>query len=210
MFRVIMSLAVLASFAPTVNGEDPKANPDFEKAIQYLRDNMGKRVNGAKLSATAEVKQETIQVKWTLDYTGPRPPLVIIKPTFPACNGDSTIFRVFVPGRGQAERHVRLKQDCPAGTFLYRKDMFIIVERGNTASDTISLPVSRIKSALAKEWPEFDNGKPPARLYLQLHHLPRERGNRLLREPGQPEPEGLDAWTGDLESAPLKIELMKW
>jgi hypothetical protein len=164
-------------------------------------------------------------VRWTLNYAGPRSRLIILKPTFPEYAGPQvntaasrapfrtylgyTFFTISIPEDGrQALTVVRLLQDrrIPGHEAVGNAD-FVTVEKGQSLSEIISLPASRLRAVLEKEWPRFNREKPPPRLYLQMHHLAGERGERIELSPDHI---GLDAWTGDLESRLIRLELSKW
>src|SRR5437899_1146155 len=84
MCRPVLSLTVLLTCWAISSPADPSPAPndDFEKVLGELRES-ARRVNGVELNITAESKTDpkivggVIHIKWTLDYTGPRPPLVI-------------------------------------------------------------------------------------------------------------------------------------
>ena len=86
------------------------------------------------------------------------------------------------------------------------KDLFITVEKGKELSGLIKVPVAEVKKQLLAKWPQYIGDHPPAALYVQLLHFPKERGEDL----------NLDAWTAGgnswsgLYSAPVKVKISKW
>ena len=82
----------------------------------------------------------------------------------------------------------------------------ILIAQTKTATGELSLPVADIKARLVKESPAIA-GEMPEEIYLQVLHLPHERGERF----------GLDAWTagtdmrtGGLYTLPVKLSITKW
>jgi hypothetical protein len=234
-----LSFAIaLSAAAVGCNDRAKEVDPAVQQFVDELNAKAEQRVNGVRLTISARlvdpdpraakppskltprigshdvivvpdpkaIKERSILVQWTLDYDGPRPPLIILRPEFPSDSLGCTYFSVFIPGLAEKPVAVRLEQDRGAEMFLgFPKERFISAQEGQTCSDSIVLPISRVKAALEKASPQFDKDNPPDQLYLQLHHNPRLRTN--LRAP---QPDGLDAWTGDLSSNVVRIKLSKW
>ena len=67
------------ALAAITAGQESK-NQDFYK----VRSQLHREVNGASLTATASVKETDaamVEIKWSIEYTGSRQPLTILKPS---------------------------------------------------------------------------------------------------------------------------------
>ena len=218
MCRLPLGLTVLLTCWAISRAEDPKsvANDDFEKVLGELRES-ARRVDGVQLAITAEIKSDPthkidmIHIKWTLDYTGPRPPLVIQKPMYPEHSYEATRIRVMAPGKSRLVPTVHL--ECIASTphlrhlyFPVPAKIFVTIDKGKTASGLITVPMGAVKYELFRRWAKEIGDAPPAALYVQLLHFPKQRGEEL----------NLDAWTAGtstgsgLYSAPVKVNVSKW
>src|SRR5262245_41412237 len=94
-------VVVLAAWGP--DASKPPVATDVDTYLQLLRDS-AKRVNGAHLSASADVKDGSIQIRWALDYNGPRPPLIIQKPIYPQYSFEATSIRVIYASPPSSKR----------------------------------------------------------------------------------------------------------
>ncbi len=196
----------------------PKASPrlQFDKSVgrvglDVVKDDRGKRVNGARLRVAAKqvtvAESNVIRVTWKLDYNGRRPPLTILAPTFDNETDGQTEVMIYASVNNRADDGISWGVKSPPWRhddillIGHRKDWFIEVPAGTTASGTLDVPVAELKKVLLKEWPEgFVADAPPAWVYVRLYHKPRERAPQW----------DLDAWTGDLQSDAVTVELSKW
>ena len=193
MCRVVLSVTVVLTFWAISSAADPPTAPkdEFEKVLGELRES-ARRVNGAELTITAESKNDAtnigdvIHIKWSLDYTGPRPPLVIQKPMYPEHSFYATRIRVIAPGKSRLVPTVHLDCKEPLGEY-YRPppaEIFVTIDKGNTASGQITVASGTVKQELLAQWPKEMGDTAPRVLYIQLLHFPIERGehNGLDRE----------------------------
>lgn len=210
MCRLALSLTVFLACWAISSAEDPKpdAKEQLEKFIRELHQRSG-RVNGAELTITAEVKDDIVHIKWTLDYTGFRQPLIIQKPMYPEYSyGATNVLFIVQGGKNPANPIVGFTGTTTTGREPIRapKELFITVEKGKEALGMIKVPVAEVKKQLLAKWPEYISDEPLAALYVQMRHFPKERGEDL----------NLDAWTAGgnswsgLYSAPVKVMVSKW
>ena len=191
--------AASAKQAPAAGA--PKQDPFYE-----IRSSLHRRTNGVRLVAAASVSGTdagTIEIKWSLDYEGPRPPLVILAPGLENATNGQTQVLVYaqVKGGKRADAHeMTLGSPVQLDIFWVPKDWFLTVEKGKTATGAIPIRVSDIRKFFVKNWPERFKEDPPPEVRIQMVHKPTERGQEYA----------LDAWTGELYSAVVPIELRKW
>lgn len=177
-----------------------KRKEPFEEHLAQLK-KLSKRVNGVLLSATAEAKNDSIEIKWSLDYDGPRPPLIIQKPMYPGNTWYATKIHILVRGAKSEVRAVQFT--APYGPGLpppLTKEDYVTVEKGKSTSGNMSLAVAEVKARLVKEFPALAGAMPPKEVFIQLEHSPTQRGEQFT----------VDAWTGRLHSLPSKVTLKKW
>jgi hypothetical protein len=159
-----------------------------------------------------------IEVAWTLTYSGPRPPLIIVRPSLELTTGQSTVFLYAAPkGKNYAvlfavasareengfviDAYGEKKPlpDLPkVGTLPHpdqfklrtrTKDWFVTVPAGKSATGVLTVSGAKLKHHLLTSYPgEFDPKEPP-RLFVSLVHTPLDRGEDF----------NLDAWVGWLE-----------
>jgi hypothetical protein len=183
-----------------------------------MRDKKYWVTNGVEMDVTVQTlhrkeKATEIEFTWTLTYTGPRPPLIILEPSLTQPSAVQTYVRFFaIPKgakQGRAAAHgspswLDLKKpgEAPKLEDLNRQLRFVTVEKEKSAKDTTSFPVEKLKKRLLDDFPnEFDADTPPE-LWVKFVHNPRDRGD-IGRS--------LDAWTGELKSRILAVpELKGW
>lgn len=184
--------------------EKPEANPKpkdpFEEHLALLKE-VSQRTNGVLLTATAEIKDDSIEIKWTLDYDGPRPPLIIQKPMYPGNARAATSIRIVARGVKPRVLSVQFvaRRGGPGFPPPLTKDDYTTVEKGKTATGKTSLPVADVKARFIKDFPEHSGETPPKEVFVQLLHLPTERGEQF----------DYDAWTGGLYSLPVRLSMAK-
>src|SRR5262245_7272227 len=178
----------------------------------YKRDARdARRVNGVLLRATPVVESKDgpflLRLRWTLDYTGPRPPLTILRPTLDLPTSSQTAVEVYAEGADKKVYRLGLCSNRPGGDF-YRtyKGAFFKVEKGQPATGTITLFAGEIADAFPNEQPEAFPAR-PRDVHVRIHHKPFDRGNEFgtVQEIG----DGLDGWTGELYSPLTPVELRK-
>lgn len=170
--------------------------------------------NGVEWSVKAKMRRltsgaEVIDLNWSIKATSPRSPLIILEPSLDNANGETTKADVFAFPKGSDRgRAITLTTEQPpfwatwwGGREPLTREWFLTVERGKTATGTMSIAVSQIKRELLTFYPaEFSEAVPP-KLYVVVQHNPLDRGSWY----------DLDAWTGALASDILDIpELTKW
>src|SRR5205814_619570 len=97
---------VSVSHAPASCCQDRSEAPPYPPLdrIQVLKDwgALHRRVNGVLLTVSACINGEKdtakIEIDWTLAYNGPRPPLIIIRPSVTDLNDCTTVVWVFAKG----------------------------------------------------------------------------------------------------------------
>jgi hypothetical protein len=192
----------------TAPAADEKPAPpfDIDKFVKG-RSELARRVNGVLLQATVTVAKqgfgEEVNIKWTLDYDGPRPPLIILRPTLKDMTSEQTAAVFYAVGKDRnlyeyAMKSPHLDGFVPTGSQLL-KGAFLTLEKGKTATGVLPVPAGKIGGYYRDHWPKQFDDKPPL-LYLQLRHKPYDRG--LL--------DNLDAWTGELLAPVVKVPLTKW
>ncbi|HYT93430.1 MAG TPA: hypothetical protein VEL76_32230 [Gemmataceae bacterium] len=158
------------------------------------------RVNGVKLAVAAATKGDEILLHWSLDYTGPRQPLHILKPSlteFAAAGQTTVLFFLIQDGKDyvvsyaaqSAFPHLWIGNRTP-------KEAYLAVERGKAGKGSLSASAGELWRAAKERFPgkfkEF-----PAALYVQLRYSPTDRG----------EEHALDAWTGSLQTELVPVPL---
>lgn len=174
-----------------------------------IRSARGKRFAGARLRAmiSAVPKPKTadeIRIDWTLDYNGPRPPLIVLKPSLetPGMSSvDKTVVLFYAEGKDGRIYQLELKTPAPFVGGLVGgvgKDTFLKIAKGKTATGTIRISARKVSAYYQNYWPkQFDFNTPPI-LRVQLLHQPYHRFGPM------------DAWTGRLFTKMHKVELKKW
>ncbi len=206
MTRVLLgSLAVVAVIALALSAQDP-AKPKNDKPVvpkpetlaeQVQRfDKFNRRGCGAKLTLTkAELVSkegvgEVVRVHWEIDYTGPRPPLTICKPSMEPGPQNRTCLRFhYEDGRTDVGRLTYMYNPQERNIYIVVKEDFVTVEKGKiSVSGVLDVPISTDgRSSLIQQM------KRP--FYVQLTYNPQERGSQF----------DLDAFTGELTSNVIQV-----
>jgi hypothetical protein len=180
-------------------GRDPKAeNQEFYKVRSALA---GRRA-GAMLQATVAIadgpdRAEEIQLNWTLDYTGPRPPLIILRPSLEDGTAGQTRVILYAEGKDGRVYEGQLESPTPPLVQGTPKEWFLTIPPGKTATGELKISARRVADCFQQPWPKQFDDTPPI-LHVQLIHKPHHRGGDL------------DAWTGELYTPVLKVPLKKW
>lgn len=147
--------------------------------------------------------RDVIDFKWSMKYTGRRPPLIIRKPSLiESLPGDTEVhFYAFAPGQERGRKIVFTAPEMDDESFArFLRDgtpasWWLEVKKGKTESGTESVFVADLKERLRALYPtEFPADKPP-KLYVEFIHNARDRGWGAL-----------DAWTGEL-GVQFKLEV---
>ncbi len=178
---------------------------DWEEAWKTLGVEWTVKVGVRRLVSTG---RDVIDFEWSMKYTGPRPPLIIRKPSLtdslpwetevhvyafpPGKEGGRRV--IFAPPRDEGLLSRVLFNGAPA-------DWWVVVKEGETETGRETLAVADVKERLRTLYPaEFPADKPP-KLYVEFFHKPEDRGRR-----GK-----LDAWTGELSSNIRRVpDLKSW
>lgn len=161
------------------------------------------RENGVQLKATVEVRETNgeaeILLHWAIDYDGPRPPLVILKPTLePALSAQCAV--IFYPFWADGKDYpVPSHWPTPDKSAQIGKEHFLTLRAGEVGRGTLRVMASRLREELRKRWPDQLVKSAPPWLYVRLHHDPTVRGER----------HDLDAWTGSLQTELITVPLAK-
>lgn len=197
----------------------PPAKEDKRSYITKLLDGFKQgavRKNGVLLTAKAEIKPDPkgnqVLLHWSLDYDGPRQPLIVLKPALegPGANQTYVVFYL-VHGDGKAYP-VPVQGSVPSFPIFVGKPHFIEVKKGEVGQGTITVTNSLVIETLAREkWPEKFQTFAPCRVFVQLRHQPALRGELVLRrlfDPDEPvEHVDLDAWTGSLQTELIELSV---
>lgn len=191
------------TLAPTAGQEAPdqaKKNEDFYKG----RSALGRRANGVRLQvatvAPAGDKGDEIRLDWTLDYEGPRPPLIILEPSLERDTGGQTVVVFYAESKDRRPHGYDMASPPNVGRGAFSpKNFFIAVEKGKQGSGAITVPIAKLREYYTKHWPAQFGDVVPV-LWVQLRHKPFDRGSGF----------DLDAWTGEVYSPVVKVPLPKW
>jgi hypothetical protein len=159
------------------------------------------RSNGALLTASVSVEETkdgpAIHVSWSLDYKGPRQPLVIYTPSLAVANSGTRVH--FFAEDAKSKLYHGHVTSCPPplGPLIFGKLQFMTVKAGEAGTGKLVIPVDKVRATFGDRLQAL--GESPT-LRLQLFHEPTERGKRF----------DLDAWTGELCSKVLLVPLKKW
>jgi hypothetical protein len=187
----------------------PKSRTEFEEYWDSARQ-QGKRRNGARITATVEKQTaELLVIRWSIDYEGPRSPLVILTPTLD--NGKSLMrwqagFRFNAEGSdGKVyQQYFTSAPRTPDGKVMlmmteYRdKSEYLIIPKDKPASGTAEAPF-KLAEAYKRDFPKAMTSA-PKNLFVQFYHGPYDRAEQL----------GVDAWTGNLITEPIRLEPKGW
>jgi hypothetical protein len=197
LVTALVTTVVVAGAPLGSPGDDKDRAEPFNELIKRLPDAQ-QRMNGAKLTigyATISGKGDGrgLTVDWSIDYTGPRPPLAILTPTFdwPTC-GQTKLYFVRKDDAGKA-RPFWLATETHDGPGPPDGPPFSVSRGGKPVSGVFTVPIRLVRKAGGRDV----DAKGP--LHLQVLHQPTDRGFRGGKG-------DLDAWTGGLWSNPLDIE----
>ncbi|MBX9579895.1 MAG: hypothetical protein K2X87_06260 [Gemmataceae bacterium] len=189
-------------FLAAVGLSDTPAEPvgaDYDDLLKR-RAAVQQRWNGAKLTISNARIEDTdtgqvLKVDWAIDYTGPRLPFTVLKPTLgPACSQQVELHGWW-RDRGGKTMHVNFNvpgHDGPGP--LPDPDRFATSKDGKPVTGTITVFEERLGETTRMRF----TGKTP--VFVQLDFHPHDRG-----ESGNGG--GLDAWTGALTSNPLTVTI---
>ena len=195
----LVGVGVVLGIGTVADARDPIKSDEFFR----LRSSVAVRTSGVLLEATAvrakeDAKGDTIEIDWELDYTGRRPPLVILEPSLSRATAEQTVAVFYALGKNGKVHEVEMKSPHPVGFgFSTPAEWFATVEKGKTATGTLTLSARDAGARFKRLWPDqFDDTAPEVR--VQLMHNPKDRGGDL------------DAWTGTLHSVVREVPLKKW
>jgi len=236
---VLTLLAFAEQNAKTDVGKPKTATEISKVSLTMLEQESAKGVLSAKkngvalaikLKGAAEPERTDLEITWTLTYTGPRSPLIIVQPSLHHTSGATMAILYAVPKgkdfglpfvvHGPIEMDgfvidafgdkIALPKFKGIGTlppldrFKMRtrtKDWFVTVAAGKSAHGVLTISASKLKEALLSKYPgQFDPKEPP-RLFVDLVFNPIDRGEDF----------DFDAWVGEL-NIPINAvpALSKW
>lgn len=171
------------------------------------------RVNGVKLDATVEViraedsakkdrrKNASVEHKiafhWTLDYDGPRQPLIILTPSLELPTSRQTWINFHALGSDSKSVILPFFSLLPRHPVRIDPAFFTTIPQGKKATGTIEVSGSSLLEALHSERATKVVPFPPRAILARLRHEPFDRGRD----------HNLDAWTGFLQTKFLRIPL---
>ncbi|MCI0699597.1 MAG: hypothetical protein L0241_00730 [Planctomycetia bacterium] len=176
------------------------------------------KVNGVEMDVTVETihknnKATDFEFTWTLTYTGPRSPLIILEPSLTHPSMGQTYVRFFAfpkdAKQGRAAAHIsptywdlqKPGEFPPKLEDLRKQWKFVTIEKGKSATGTTTFPVETLKKRLLTEYPKEFVADTPPELWVKFFHRPSDRA----------EFKSLDAWTGELWTPILTVpELKGW
>lgn len=204
---VTRQLLLLAAF---VSSGRAVADEELETLIRKEIESSKKfstRVNGVKLDATVEVirpddrgrakdrqksdrSEASLAFHWTLDYDGPRQPLIILKPSLELPTNRQTTVEFIAFASNMADATFAIHSPTPRHPIALDQPFFMTVPAGTAARGTILVEAEAIKRRLKTERVQKRVQSTPAFLLARLRHCPFDRGRRNC----------LDAWTGELQT----------
>jgi len=192
-------------------GDDSKRDKKTTKLNKFnlpslLKDQPPEAVNGVTCRIGNKLLPEKTSLKvileWSIKYDGPRPPLVILKPALERSGQpDETQITFFAVGK-DGEFYAKTFSN-PVSFSMWQPDKkdFINVEKNNTFSDKIVVPLDDIRDGFCLAAPEnFNVLDSPSIIYVKMYLKTFARGEDL----------GLDAWTGGYETNLTSFKLTSW
>ena len=165
-------------------------------------------VNGVTCRITAKPLPEKepvkVRVEWEITYTGPRSPLIILKPSLESATSPfETHISFFAVGKDEncyrASFPNVLSQIIGPGD--YSKDRFITIKRKETGKGFIDVAIDDIRNVYCENEPNnFNLFELPNKFYVNLRLAPLSHGLTS----------GLDAWTGNYSSDLSAFQLTSW
>lgn len=210
ILMIATTIGALLGTAAPIDDEAFKRNRAWADDFYKGRSNLSTRVNGVKLDADASIGKsdpegltpnvDEVQVKWTLDYTGPRPPLTILWPSMLWTDGQTLLvfYAEDINAKVYEYEVASTPSQYPVG-LGYPAKSFLTIEKGKSASRTLTYPLADVLSHFKGRKDNPFGDKPPTRFSVQVTHKPKARG---MTQDGH-----LDAWTGEVLSpvCPLKL-----
>jgi hypothetical protein len=152
------------------------------------------KVGRRRLASTG---REVIDFDWSIKYTGPRPPLIILEPTLERTTDGQTCAEFYVFQQGvKVGRRLMIRSPYSPLTGQWGtprppdRDWFLNIPAGRTERGRVSLAVAELKRRLVALYPAEFGQKEPPKVYVEFAHKPWDRGLEY----------DLDAWTGDLKT----------
>jgi hypothetical protein len=176
--------------------------------LKALLAEKARRVNGLLLTIQAGQNiadhRDRIGVLWTLNYSGPRWPLIVLKPSLVLPTEGQTVLQFFATGKsGTTYAYEERSPDVYNGLPLRPRDWYVRLPDDQNEEESgvlgVELVTADLRRYFTRKLPqEFDRAKPPP-LHVRLIHWAGDRGygNR-------------DAWTGRLWSDTVPVPLAYW
>ena len=172
----------------------------------------GVTLNIQSLQSTEDFSN-TINIFWTLEYSGNRLPFTVSRPTLDRFEGNDDDTQVVFYALGRSGETYRFDiHNIPGNTLResprftrytshYLRSGFISTKgKERTLNGSFEIQTDDIKRfLLAKKPEEFEGSRKPT-LYIKMEHNPSDRGASYK----------LDSWTGHVESNLTKVALSNW
>lgn len=187
----------------------------IENWAEPANTNEAHKNNGIEWRVNVEVRRldastrDVLDFNWRMKYTGPRPPLIILRPSLTDSWPETTQVTVFAFPAGSKEGRVMLfettepEKGAAVDWILHGppKNWYITAKKGTTETGTVTLAVADIKEVLRNRYPTEFSERVPPKLFVEMIHQPSDRGVHY----------DFDAWTGDLYSKTLVVpDLKSW
>jgi hypothetical protein len=187
----LSSSGLLLSQTPQSKDKDAKDKEKekdrwkIEDLVKSAKESAGRK-NGvlleAKVEVTKDAKGDVLLLHWSIDYTGPRFPLHILKPSLESAWHNQTYLKIYpVDEQGLTYLFAIPPPDASPKLHTFSKEDFVTVKKGEVAKGTIKVPWTAV---IAQKVKTGKGRVPPVKLYVQLVHAPKERGEQF----------NLDAW----------------
>ena len=107
---------------------------------------------------------------------------------------------IFAEGNEGKVWEVNVQSPVLFGKYPSLEDWFVSIPGGKEGKGEIVVPVDRVTKLLLKSYPEVFGQDSPPMFTLQVIHKPHDRGEYY----------NYDAWTGELFSPLMALELSTW
>lgn len=186
--------------APAQEGAREKESGWTVEGFFKTRSGLARRENGVLLAAEVVVEGRRAELRWTLEYDGPRPPLIILDPALDNPTEGQTEVLVYAVGKDDYLCEKSYKSVVPVPGVRTIPD-FLTIPRGERKAGAILLHLADLRAHFYGNWPTRFGGPPPP-MFVQLRHSPKWRDYGLR---------SLDAWTGELYTKVVSFpKLSEW
>lgn len=203
-------LLVASLFLPAIAVADDELDALIRDEIESSK-KFATRVNGVKLDATVEVvqskegekkdRQKTVHIQrkllfhWTLDYDGPRQPLIILTPSLTLPTNRQTRIDFHAFGADSNNVVESFSSVWLRDAVRIDPSFFTTVPMGKKGTGTIEISAAALQETLRKDRVTRLVPYPPRVILARLRHEPNVRGRD----------DNLDAWTGFVQTKLFRI-----